>query len=668
MAVGHCLSEEVETARLSALQVLAHLGTDAQLEVIEPGGEPGLTYQWFKDGRAIPGANQPVLNLNSMQPSHAGYYRVHVRAGLRQWRSDPTPVVVYDEVLKVTSKAHYDKPLIVNASVWGPAQIQWRGNDRIFGYPNDDLVESWCVQGVRNRQLSISHPQAVPASMVALISVGSDYVTTQVLSSDTVDNLARIAPMFVNSPRDVVVNVGDDVEAGPRYLAWYDSETQSARVRGLPLGLTFDPVGVAVTGTVSVAGTYPLTWEIWDRARLLAQATSFLTVQNPAKPSTFVHPGLYACEIPPDSGADPFISKGGYLELHASMSGSFSGLLRLGMSQWRFPSALKWQDESLTSVLKLPPPPGFKELKVTFERTEYFHIAATVELIRVDEESVLPYVDLRPERDFALVDPLRHRGPFACLLDNYGNDAGVDMPCTSFMTLRPVQKLSRLNAVGTLLNGTGFTMSMPVTSEPSDIQVSLHGIFYRPPSKEGEILSGVVRLSNSTEGRLTEPVISGDILWDPVNTPRSQWMPHLTAPSYLHAEGDVLYQPRVATPLLTHAEDLVNARVTLALPPEYAEALDLAEEYFQITAAGRAVFSKNKRKFQLDIYRPTGFFTGSFLLGPAEGFSGPPRKVYFQGLFVPGLQRGGGFFTMPIPGGTLGKLTSGLVSILPPRW
>lgn len=672
IAMGRCLSQDIEEARLSTTQVLSLRGTAAQLEVAEPVGDSGLVYQWYKDGRVLSGANEQLISFDAMQPGHAGSYHVQVRQGTRQWRSEPTPVVVYEEALTVISKAHYDRPLIVNARVWGPAEIYWRGNNDSWGYPNDDLKDSWCIQGAKDKQLSISHPLAVPRSLAALVSVGYDYAVTEVLSTDTVNDLKKIRPSFINSPRDAVVNVGDSVEVGPRYLGWYDPETQTARVRGLPGGLTFDPASFGVTGIATVSGTYPLTWEIWEKGRLLTQVTSFLIVQDPAKPSTFVHPGLYACEVPPEPippgpETNLLISNGGYLELYASLNGSFSGLLRLGTAQWRFSSALKWQDGLLTTILRVPPPPGYQELKITFAREEYLYVAAAVELTRNNDEPVVPYVILRPERDIALVDPLRFRGPFACLLDNYGNDSEVELPCTSFMTLRPAQRLTRLNAVGTMLNGSGFTMSMPVTSEPSDIPMTLQGIFYRPPAKAGEILSGVLNLCVLTGESLPDIPVSGEVVWNPANNQRSQWMPQVTGNSYLHVEGDTAMQPRASTHLLTRLQDTPNAMVTLTLPAGHAQGLDLTEQFFQLTASGRAIFPANKRKFQMDIYPPTGFFTGSFLLGPEAGASGPTRKVRFQGLFVPGLKRGGGFFTMPLPGSTAGKLTSGLLSIEPPR-
>jgi hypothetical protein len=57
-------------------QVVA-AGSSAQFQVVAAGSAP-LTYQWRKNGIAIPGAAGSSLNLANVQPSHAGNYSVIV--------------------------------------------------------------------------------------------------------------------------------------------------------------------------------------------------------------------------------------------------------------------------------------------------------------------------------------------------------------------------------------------------------------------------------------------------------------------------------------------------------------------------------------------------------------------------------------------------------------
>lgn len=59
------------------------------LLTVEATGNAPLTYQWFKDGRALAGAAAPTLTFTAVQPAHAGSYHVVITNALGQTTSTP---------------------------------------------------------------------------------------------------------------------------------------------------------------------------------------------------------------------------------------------------------------------------------------------------------------------------------------------------------------------------------------------------------------------------------------------------------------------------------------------------------------------------------------------------------------------------------------------------
>ncbi|GAB5561519.1 MAG: hypothetical protein SynsKO_31660 [Synoicihabitans sp.] len=78
--------------------VQAEIGDQLQLEVGVSDVE-SLTFQWFKDGRAIEGANNAVLNLETTSRAGSGFYHVAV-SGLVTETSDQVRVDIYPPVLE----------------------------------------------------------------------------------------------------------------------------------------------------------------------------------------------------------------------------------------------------------------------------------------------------------------------------------------------------------------------------------------------------------------------------------------------------------------------------------------------------------------------------------------------------------------------------------------
>jgi hypothetical protein len=95
--------DENEVATLAGLNTIA-ISTQPQSQMVIKGGalelsisatsETALTYQWFKDGSAIPGATNATLTVPSTDIDTAGTYWVEVSNGDSQVKSDEANISV----------------------------------------------------------------------------------------------------------------------------------------------------------------------------------------------------------------------------------------------------------------------------------------------------------------------------------------------------------------------------------------------------------------------------------------------------------------------------------------------------------------------------------------------------------------------------------------------
>ena len=104
---------------------------------VSASGQGQLSYQWFRDGVALPGATSKVLELAAVKPAEAGAYTVLVANAEGSVMSSPV-------VVEVVSRAAYEGTRAVNISTRG-----------FSGTGADLLVPGFVVQGAGSRSLLI---------------------------------------------------------------------------------------------------------------------------------------------------------------------------------------------------------------------------------------------------------------------------------------------------------------------------------------------------------------------------------------------------------------------------------------------------------------------------------------------------------------------------------
>jgi pectate lyase len=108
-------------------------GSDVGFNVAA-GGTPPLSYQWYKDGSPVAGANADALALQGVQGGAAGSYTVTVTNGAGSATSNPatltviTPPTITTQPASQTANAGRTATFNVAASGTEPFSYQWRKN------------------------------------------------------------------------------------------------------------------------------------------------------------------------------------------------------------------------------------------------------------------------------------------------------------------------------------------------------------------------------------------------------------------------------------------------------------------------------------------------------------------------------------------------------------
>lgn len=141
-------------------------------------GHTPLSFQWFKNGNPIPGANAANLVFSPALLSHSGSYQLVVSNALGVAQSITVPVTLVDRAPALLTQpasrfAYYGSPLSVGASVIGsgPIAFTWlqNGVPTFFG-TNDLVFERALPQHDGNYQLIVSNSLGAVTSSVAKIT------------------------------------------------------------------------------------------------------------------------------------------------------------------------------------------------------------------------------------------------------------------------------------------------------------------------------------------------------------------------------------------------------------------------------------------------------------------------------------------------------------------
>ncbi len=239
----------------------AMLGRTAQL-VVMAVGQPPLTYQWYKDGTALPGATNSRLTIANAAFDHEGYYHVVVSNALGMTSSPaarltvrPISPMLLLQPQDITVVCGQDATLRASAEGSGILEYQW-------------YFQGTPLEGATNAVLALSRVSPTAAGSYWLV-VTSEYGS---VTSRTAVVSVRVEPPTITSP------LSANAKQGEPFLLTIRAQhsPQLFGAWGLPPGLTLNPTNGVITGTPLQPGTFSVLIGVTNAC---AFATATLSLQ-----------------------------------------------------------------------------------------------------------------------------------------------------------------------------------------------------------------------------------------------------------------------------------------------------------------------------------------------------------------------------------------------------
>lgn len=620
-----------------------------QADTIGPRGR--FNCQWYKDNRVLTGSTQPFLYIPSAQPAHAGRYRLDVWSTGSLPTSCTMALGVFERKVSTVIAGAGDS-LSFTARFWGPdIRVRWLRS--LNGLPGDPAIPvTWATWGTNSATLNISSPMALTTDWPLRISaeLTMDESATAISNGHTIE-LIKVPFIAVSGTR--YGQVGNDFP--PMYLSdvrnHYDAVLFSAE--GLPPGLRLPRNSSIIEGVPTRAGNYSVKIMAKNRYGSAVPYRLNLKIYSATdQPVTKLHFGSLhqaagIAMIPESSREDPAMP--GLIQIQSTYGAGFSGHLAVGNVRRPFSGKWRVNDEygARSATLRLSPFLGYRSVVLNL-----YQSALDEGSHSEDIEAILTLQKISPNADsaeiYSYLEPLIHlskewrhvlAGRYSFLLGGLeGQGYGSFSVGSDFHT----------TGVGTLADGTSFTFSMPMVkgqNEPLNGTVMMVRLGSGPVRLWGHI---DIMASGAEEAGL----VNGTLTMVRPARPGARLLPDGYETS-VTVRGARYYTPK-KTPLFTSPDSSVEqagrAIITLAADglPEY---INTAVTF---TQAGKVIVDKpNPSGLELDVYMPTGFFTGRFTAkeaAPGTENRFVRRTVNFSGMIVPQLRTGGGFFHYsPLP-------------------
>ncbi|MES2594050.1 MAG: hypothetical protein V4662_01870 [Verrucomicrobiota bacterium] len=628
--------------------VLIAKGDPVLLQADTTGPRGRFNCQWYKDGRALAGSTQPHLYIASAQPAHAGRYRLDVWSPGSSRKSCTMALGVFErQASAVLAKA--GESINFTARFWGPGiRVRWVNANQNY----QPIPETWAIQGTQSATLSISSAMALAGTVP--LRIGAELImeeSASVIANDHVIELLRVPVIAVTGIRNG--RVGAPLNALLLSDLTEHPEGAVFSAEGLPPGVQLTSGGYRMEGTPTQAGNYAV--KIMAENRYGSAVPFRLNLKIYAdtdEPTLKLHFGtshkLAGIAMIPESrqGVPEWPA---LVQVQSSTGTGFSGSLAFGTvrrpfsGQWSINNA----EASRSATLRLAPFLGYRSVVLTLSESaveETFPtsgINAGLVLEHMSPEAgsaasetwLEPLVPLFKEWSHALA------GRYSFLMGGFaGQGFGSFSVGSDFSAI----------GTGTLADGTTFTFSMPMVmgqNGPSNGTVMLVRLGAGPVRLWG-------RISTMASGGGEAGLVSGTLTMVRPEQPGARLLPEainteipVRGARYFVPKGVPLFTPSDAAP-----EQVGRTPLTLVadgLPESVNTALTF-------TKAGKVIVDKpNPWDLRLDVYMPTGFFTGSFKVNePVPGTENRfvRRTVPFSGMMVPQLRTGGGFFHFsPLP-------------------
>ena len=623
---------------------LAVLGEETLLAPMIQGTR-GFTSQWTKDGKVMSGKTEPFLFFKKVRASDAGRYRLTVKRPGFPSKSVEVLLGVY-ALQNFHHSVSAQEPLKYHQPAWGPGiKVRW------------DAEESWAVRGTRTATINLRnltyHPLFPRALLNAQVILGDTTVdaTNALIESIALPvelNFSDFFPVFLVN-QEMRVSLYDALK----------SEEATLRVSGLPEGLTHSAYDHSITGTATSLGTYPVTFTISQTGHPDKKFVRPLQVVNDHSEVVLSYGGsagytglIWVPILDSNGRSNPAL-----LRIQLTRSNGLSGELAMGTSKRRFTSEWKNGSEELTREAKinLSPFQDYSEVVLTLSQRTSLLVEAEIKVTNQhQEDDVFTNSGQQLWRELSRTGQQKKDlpGRYNFLLSSIGplyTDArhatgGLGIGFGSINISRHLN--SRL--VGVMPDGTLLTYSSPICYNPEATESwTLPILSYQ---KKGGHISGTWGYSLTDYSSIAP--LNGELVITRPEAPGSRLYPDGIDGERFVVEGARYFIPKETSSIPDPSTGETNATFTLQNGDDMsdqplAETLETTIRVHKDLST--SVVGPNPRGLRVDVYRPTGFFTGKVTLNellPGSETRRLKRDVYFRGMIVPGIHRGGGLFQL----------------------
>ncbi len=602
--------------------------------------------QWLHNGRVLRGQTEPSLKINSPLPSHAGNYQLQISWPEGSARSAEVPVAIFSSQTRYI-EVNRSSPISLRSQIWGDkVDFNW------FTGANSDapLMDSWNLQGTRSSILQAKRVDVLPGTFPLNVRAQASFRGVSRIIGEFGIDLKDGFPDLLNHDLSRVVRVGEEVHIGDTILS----------ATGLPPGLrlsrdrTIDGIPTRVgryRSTIRTALPHNKSWTGIHTFVVLPRQGNYY---GPA--GGYVGSGSLNVEIPLPETAFTRDHLYASAKVQVSGDGAVSGTLQVANHIRRFRLKML-PDASDPSVRRgqvdVAGIPGIAGLRLELGQNA---------VASPDESDTWLTVNvLNPE----LIE--NQGGSF--MLAPLANPSGQDRAFLS----------GRFNATTTQAEPPEYGPSFPTVAGVFSGTLSggktLRYVLRLPT---GEPFMGAADLASHSEHYragfmhyLGRNVVSGAVLWDKNRRSEEDANPEMygslvwhlgpEAGSASYPEGFVNahfgltgakhFRPLRGQPIfsnLTHQS--TNAVIMLdhpAVNPAEDQALSLPiflgpQNQITLPSAQQGV-----RLPSLNLNLNTGWFTGT-MEHQASSPGANPTIVPITGVFIPGQNRAGGDFQLPV--------------------
>lgn len=597
-------------------------------------GEPPVTFEWRKNGKAIRNTDQPRLTLSPVKPSDAGLYFAQAANDFSDIRSSDAFLGVLTPAPAAITLVQ-GRTLVLNARVAAPAGASisyvWQRGD-------EELSDGERISGSREKTLKISGITVEESkSYTCQITLTVNDQSATLPHGET--EVTVLQPPSLAALTFVDKYVGEPVS----YSVEASNIPSLFTASGLPPGVVINKQTGLISGSPTTARVvrgenvpYKVTITASNAAGKESKSADWLILPLPIKMA-----GSYHGLITRDNALN--LGLGGIFKLNVQPSSAFSGQLSLGALKYSFKGKLEVTSDgtSAESVITIRRRSPLPDLKLTFTLQPDTGELSGEAMVSGDSENSVEINALRSPWS-RVEKPEAYLGVYNSALQPHlpDNAEASTYPEGEGYAMLKIAPTGVATWSGRLADGSTITGSTHLLHGG---RVPLHTLFY----KNSASVQGWSTVSAPAKN------LDGTLDWVKLNleSPGKERAYRHGFPLHtLNLVGGV-YTPPPDGDLLP---GLSTAPSNIQIAFICRSAMAPHSQSFTMTETGKLAIPANDAKLNLRLNVKTGIYTGGFSLNdpdPNSQLAVKPnltRAATFTGALIPRLGRGSGYCLVPL--------------------